>query len=107
MGFFDNLKEKFSNKDKEKYLSGFANTNKALGAKLKVMTDGKINKHTFMEDLMITLLESDLGYHTANKICDYFIKEIDNYVYLNQQNIFEILHDSLKNIYGSDEKEIH
>ena len=32
---------------------------------------------------------------------------IDNYVYLNQQNIFEILHDSLKNIYGSDEKEIH
>lgn len=107
MGFFDNLKEKFSNKDKEKYLSGFANTNKALGAKLKVMTDGKINKDTFMEDLMITLLESDLGYHTANKICDYFIKEIDNYVYLNQQNIFEILHDSLKNIYGSDEKEIH
>lgn len=107
MGFFDNLKEKISNKDKEKYLSGFANTNKALGAKLKVMTDGKINKDTFMEDLMITLLESDLGYHTANKICDYFIKEIDNYVYLNQQNIFEILHDSLKNIYGSDEKEIH
>lgn len=107
MGFFDNLKEKFSNKDKEKYLSGFSNTNKALGAKLKVMTDGKINKDTFMEDLMVTLLESDLGYQTASKICDYFIKEIDNYVYLNQQNIFEILHDSLKDIYGSDEKEIH
>lgn len=107
MGFLDSIKNKFSKKDKEKYLSSFSNTNKALGAKLKVMTDGKINKDTFMEDLMETLLESDLGYQTSKKICDYFLNETKNYVVLTQRDIFMILHRCLKEIYGEDEKEIH
>ena len=108
MGFFDNLKEKFSKKDKDKYLSSFSNTNKSLGGKLKVITsDGNINKDTFMEDLMVTLLESDLGYKTATKVCDAFQKEMNNYFVLSQKDVFQILIKVLKDIYGEDTKKIN
>ena len=108
MGFFDNLKEKFSKKDKDKYLSSFSNANKSLGGKLKVITsDGNINKDTFMEDLMVTLLESDLGYKTATKVCDAFQKEMNNYFVLSQKDVFQILIKVLKDIYGEDTKKIN
>ena len=108
MGFFDNLKEKFSKKDKDKYLSSFSNANKSLGGKLKVITsDGNINKDTFMEDLMVTLLESDLGYKTATKVCDAFQKEMNNYFVLSQKDVFQILIKALKDLYGEDTKKIN
>lgn len=106
MGFFDALKDKFGNREKEMYLSGFSKTNKALGQKLRIMTSGKIDRNTFLEDLMVTLLEADLGYKTATKVCDEFKKEISNYFAVSQRDIFVILKDVLKKIYGSDEKEI-
>lgn len=107
MGFFDALKDKFSNRDKDKYLSGFSKTNKALGQKLKIITSsGKIDRDTFLEDLMVTLLEADLGYKTATKVCDEFQKEMRNYVAMSQRDVFIILKDVLKKVYGSDEKEI-
>ncbi len=106
MGFFENIKNKLTGKDSKQYLSGFSNTNKAIGQRLKVLTTGNINRDTFIEELMITLLEADLGYKTSQKIVDLFQKEVQNYYILNQKNIFEILHHCLKEIYGSDEKEI-
>lgn len=107
MGFFDALKDKFSNRDKDKYLSGFSKTNKALGQKLKIITSsGKIDRDTFLEDLMVTLLEADLGYKTATKVCDEFQKEMRNYVAMSQRDVFIILKDVLKKVYGNDEKEI-
>ena len=108
MGFFQNLKNKISGKDKEQYLSGFSNTNKAIGQRLKVITaGGKIDRDTFLEDLMVTLLEADLGYQTATHVCDAFQEEMKKYVALSQRDIFVILRKVLKDIYGSDEKEIN
>ena len=107
MGFFDNIKNKFTKNDRDKYLSGFANTNKALGTKLRILTkDGNINKETFLEDLTVTLLEADLGFKTANKVVQTFEKEIKRHIRLSQEDIFNILNDSLRNIYGEDIKNI-
>ena len=107
MGLFDNIKNKFSKNDRDQYLSGFANTNKNLGKKLRILTkDGNINKETFLEDLMVTLLEADLGFKTANKVVGKFEKEIKKHIRLSQEDIFEILTNSLKEIYGEDNKNI-
>ena len=108
MGLFDSIKNKFSKNDRDKYLSGFASTNKALGTKLRILTkDGNINKDTFLEDLTVTLLEADLGFKTANKVVQTFEKEIKRHIRLSQEDIFKILNDSLRNIYGEDIKNIN
>lgn len=107
MGFFQNLKNKITGKDKDQYLSGFSNTSKAIGQRLKVVTAGGVNRDTFLEDLMVTLLEADLGFQTATHVCDAFQKEMTKYVALSQRDIFIILRKVLKDIYGSDEKEIY
>lgn len=106
MGFFDNIKNKLTGKDKNQYLSGFANTNKALGQRLKVITTGNIDRDTFIEDLMITLLEADLGYKTSQKIVDRVQEEVNKYYVLHQKDVFKILHDCLKDVYGEDIKTI-
>ena len=106
MGFLENIKNKITGKDKDKYLSGFSNTNKALGQKLKVITTGNIDPNTFIEELMITLLEADLGYKTAQKIVDKVQEEVNKYYVLHQKDVFNILHQCLKEIYGEDKKEI-
>ena len=106
MGFLENIKNKIIGKDKDKYLSGFSNTNKAIGQKLKVITTGNIDPNTFIEELMITLLEADLGYKTSQKIVDKVQAEVSKYYVLNQKDVFNILHQCLKEIYGEDKKEI-
>ena len=88
MGFFDSLKEKITGKKNEgKYLSGFAKTSENMAAKLKFITaDHKRNKEDFMENLMVALIESDMGYKTADKICDLFYKETQKYSMLTIRN---------------------
>ena len=67
-------------KDKNKYLHGFAKTNDSLGKKLKFVTENKKqNKEDFMEQLMVTLIEADIGYRTSEKICDRFFEICSNY----------------------------
>ena len=67
MGFFS--------KDKNKYLHGFAKTNDSLGKKLRFVTENKKqNKEDFMEQLMVTLIEADIGYRTSELICDKFFE---------------------------------
>ena len=109
MGFFANLKEKITGKkDETKYLSGFAKTNNALGKKLRFITNNDVkNKEDFVEKLMVALIESDLGYKTANNICDEFFKETQDYLYLRQDDVLDILLETFKNIYNPEnEKEI-
>lgn len=101
MGLFDLLKKKSeSNKDQGKYLSGFAKTNNALGKKLKFITENKTeNKDDFVEQLMVTLIEADIGYKTAEKICDKFYNECQNYKYLFSKDLIDILTKILNDIY--------
>ena len=73
----------FKKADKNKYLHGFSKTNDSLGRKLKFVTENKKqNKEDFMEQLMVTLIEADIGYRTSEMICDRFFEICQNYYYL-------------------------
>ena len=109
MGFFSNLKDSImGKKDKDKYLSGFAKTNNALGKKLRFITNEDVkNKEDFVEKLMVTLIEADLGYKTANDICDRFFKETQDYLYLRQDDVIDILMETFRDIYhAQDDKPV-
>ena len=103
MGFFDSLKEAITGKkDTSKYLSGFAKTNNALGKKLRFITENNTkNKEDFVEQLMITLIESDIGYKTSEEICDRFFKETQDYLYLRQEDVMDILLETFDDIYNA------
>ena len=102
MGFLNSLKQAITGKkDTGKYLSGFAKTNNALGRKLKFITENNTkNKEDFVEQLMITLIESDIGYKTSEDICDRFFKETQDYLYLRQEDVMDILLETFDNIYN-------
>ena len=106
MGLFNLLKTKSeNNKDQNKYLSGFKKTNDALGKKLKFLTENKKeNKEDFVEQLMITLIEADIGYKTAEIICDSFYKKCQNYLYLNANDLMNILTEIINDIYFEKEE---
>ena len=109
MGFLDSLKQAITGKkDTGKYLSGFAKTNNALGRKLKFITENNTkNKEDFVEQLMITLIEADIGYKTSNDICDKFFKETQDYLYLRQDDVIDILMETFRDIYNEkDDKPI-
>ena len=102
MGFLDSLKQAITGKkDTGKYLSGFAKTNNALGRRLKFITENNTkNKEDFVEQLMITLIESDIGYKTSEDICDRFFKETQDYLYLRQEDVMDILLETFDDIYN-------
>ena len=102
MGFLNSLKQAIKGKkDTGKYLSGFAKTNNALGRKLKFITENNTkNKEDFVEQLMITLIESDIGYKTSEDICDRFFKETQDYLYLRQEDVMDILLETFDDIYN-------
>lgn len=102
MGFFDSLKQAITGKkDTSKYLSGFSKTNNALGRKLRFITENNTkNKEDFVEQLMITLIESDIGYKTSEEICDRFFKETQDYLYLRQEDVMDILLETFDDIYN-------
>ena len=107
MAFFSKLKDKISGKqDQSRYLSGFAKTNNALGKKLRFITENNTrNKENFVEQLMITLIESDIGYRTAEEICDRFYKETQDYLYLRQEDVMDILLETFNDIYKEKDEE--
>ena len=82
-------------KDKNKYLHGFAKTNDSLGKKLRFVTENKKqNKEDFMEQLMVTLIEADIGYKTSEIICDRFFETCQNYFRLHADDLMEFLKDT-------------
>ena len=92
MGFFS--------KDKNKYLHGFAKTNDSLGKKLRFVTENKKqNKEDFMEQLMVTLIEADIGYRTSELICDKFFETCQNYYYLFAKDIMNFLGQTFREVY--------
>ena len=101
MSFFDTLKEKFSKKkDGDRYLSGFNKTSDTMGKKLNKMAFG-FNGVTedFLEELMIVLLESDVGIQTAEKICDQLKTTVDQYRYVTFKDVMAFLMEIMHNIY--------
>lgn len=84
MAFFDKIKSKFSkNKDKDKYLSGLSKSRKTFGEKIQALSNSfrGINDE-LLEEIMVILLESDMGFQTAQKVVDEFAargKELKEY----------------------------
>ncbi len=90
----------FKKADKNKYLHGFAKTNDSLGRKLRFVTENKKqNKEDFMEQLMVTLIEADIGYQTADMICDRFFTKCQNYYYLFAKDIMYFLGETFRDVY--------
>jgi fused signal recognition particle receptor len=104
MGFFDNLKSKITgNKNSEKYLSGFSSTNDAMGEKLKKISVGfRAISEEFLEELMMVLLECDLGYKTSEKICERLEKKCNLYATLNAVFVMELLLEIMQEVYLED-----
>ncbi len=84
MAFFEKLKSKFvRSKDKDKYLSGLSKSRKSFGDRIRALSNSfhGINDE-LLEEIMVILLESDMGIHTAQKIVDEFesrSKELKDY----------------------------
>lgn len=97
MAFFQKIKEAFvKSNDKDKYLSGLNQSKKSFGDRIRVLSN---NFHgiddELLEEIMVILLESDVGIHTAQKIVDAFEqrgKEIKNYDSM-EDYLISILYD--------------
>lgn len=81
MSLFQRIKESFKKRDDQAaYLNGFKKTNAAFGKKIKdIEFKYKEINDDFLEELMIVLLESDIGIHTADEICMRLRKKGDAY----------------------------
>ncbi len=107
MSFFSDLKNKISGKkDQNQYLDGFSKTNNSLGKKLRIITGGNAkNDEEFLEKLMVTLIEADIGYKTAEKITSAFNKESRDFVFLRQDDVIDILSEIFYKFYHKDDIE--
>lgn len=78
MGIFSKLKKTFSSKqekDQDRYLSGLDKTKKSFSERIRKLALGFSGvDEEFLEELMIVLLEADIGIKTAQKIVD----EVEN-----------------------------
>ena len=105
MGFFSDIKNKLTGNSK-KFLDGFSKTNKAFKSKLKVVLD---NNQTldgnFIENLMVALIESDVGYKTSEYICKLFNEKIKKVNSLSKEDVIDTLSDIIRNNFKLEEKE--
>ncbi len=93
MGIFSKLKQAFSKKDdKDRYLSGLNKSRKTFGDRIRQLSLNftGVNEE-FLEELMIVLLEADLGIHTAQKIVD----AVENEAMDRKLRTFEEIHECL------------
>ena len=101
MSFLDKLKKVFSSKDdKAVYLSGFKKTNDSLSGKFKEMSfqyEGITDE--FLEELMIVLLESDVGVETADLICEKLKERAANYPDLEFSWAMSFILEIMKEVY--------
>lgn len=97
MALFKKIKEAFvKNEDKDKYLSGLDRSKKSFGDRIRALSNSfhGINDE-LLEEIMVILLESDVGIHTAQKIVDSFENnagQIKNYDSM-EDYLISILYD--------------
>jgi len=100
MAFFSNL---FKKKDTSEYLSSFSKTNEALGKKIKFKAKN-LNPETFLEDLTVTFIEADIGFHTSEKIVKMIEKKSKSlFISKNEEEILDIVSETFKDIYQEKE----
>ncbi len=101
MSFFDKLKSIFTGKeDKAVYLSGFRKTNDNMTEQFREMAfDYKGINDEFLEQLMIVLLESDVGVETADLICEKLKERAENYPDLEFAWAMSFILEIMKDVY--------
>ena len=106
MGFFSNIKDKITgHKDSNNYLNGFSKSRKALKSKLKIILDNNQNYDgNFFEQIMVTLIEADLGYKTSEKICSLFKEKINKIKTLSKDEVINLLVETIYDNYKKDEE---
>lgn len=104
MGIFNSLKKMFSkNKDANSYLSGLKKTRSSFLEGLKKLSFGfKGVDEDFLEELLITLLESDIGIKTATKIINRLEEIANSKKTKNYDEVVEILIEVMKEVYGEN-----
>lgn len=97
MGVFDSIKDAFTrSKDKDKYLNGLNKSRKTFGDHLRNISNSFNGvSDALLEEVMILLLESDMGIETAEKIVKKFEQKAGDYVYYNsiEHYLITIMHD--------------
>ncbi len=95
MGFLSKLKNVFKGKDekdKDTYLLGLDKSKKSFASRIrKLALSFRGIDEEFLEELMITLLEADLGYKTATKI----VSEVENRALDRKLKTFNEISDCL------------
>lgn len=106
MGIFSKLKQTFSGKeDKDRYLSGLDKSKKTFAQRIRKLALGFTGvNEAFLEDLMIVLLEADIGIKTAQKIVDQVeAKAMDQHLKSFDQ-ISECLIETMLELYQTKEE---
>lgn len=93
MGIFSKLKNSFKNStDKDRYLSGLDKSKKSFSERIRKLALGfRGVDEEFLEDLMIALLEADIGIKTAQKIVD----EVENRALKHKLKSFDEISECL------------
>ncbi|MFV0479741.1 MAG: signal recognition particle-docking protein FtsY [Anaerorhabdus sp.] len=103
MSFFTRIKENFKKRDDQAiYLNGFKKTSAELGKRLEgISFKYKEINDEFLEELMIVLLESDVGIQTADKICEQLRKKTKKYPTIRSfSTAMEFLLEVMEEIYN-------
>ena len=105
MGFLKRLKDSVLGKDsKDQYLSGFKKTSDVFteGAEELAKRFKRVDDE-FLEDFMNLLLQSDIGYETAEKIIKRLRQYNKDYTIRNFRIAMEFVIESMADIYGEQQ----
>ncbi len=105
MGFLKGLKNKVLGKDnKDQYLSGFKKSSDAFsdGANELAKKFKRVDAE-FLEEFMVLLLESDIGFETAEKIIKRLEKYNKDYTIRNFRVAMDFVIESMADIYGEQQ----
>lgn len=107
MGFLKKLKKTFSTKqDSDYYLSGLSKSRTSFASKLKRLGSGYQGiTEDFLEELMILLLEADLGIDTAEKIVREVERKAIDTKAKDMSDINDILFEAMLDMYNVSEVE--
>ena len=102
MGFLQQLKDKFQKKsDRDVYLSGFEKSNRQFKAKMAHLFDeGRKMDDDWFEELMITLVESDISVKTATHLIDEFKRVFKKERFTTMEEAKSLLISTMSDIYG-------
>ncbi len=104
MGFFSQLKDNLFGKEKDTYLEGLGKSRNQFASKLRRLAlNFKGIDEEFLEEIMIVLLEADVGIHTANKLLKNFEQAVSKQSKKDFDSMMDTLIETMAELYGPDE----